>query len=751
MPENLHLVTELAIILIAAGVFTLISKALKQPLILGYIMAGFLVGPKLGLFPIFGAESIHEWSELGIIFLLFGLGLEFSFKKLLKIGSSALITAGVNCIGMFVTGIITAKIMGWGNMEGIFLGGMMSMSSTTIIIKAYDDLGLKNKPYSSLIFGTLVFEDLIAVLLMVLLSTLAVTGKFEGTQMLMGIMKLVFFLVLWFLVGIFVIPTILKKAKKHLTDEIMLLVSVGLCFLMVVLANLAGFSSALGAFVMGSILAETVEGQRIENLTSKIKDLFGAIFFVSVGMMVDPAVIAAHWVPILAITIITMLGILIYSSAGAIIAGQGLDTAVHAGFTLAQLGEFSFIIAGLGVSMGVLRDFIYPVIISVSVITTFTTPYMIKLGDPASRYLQKRLPQKYLDIIQSMQRGNERQSKAEVNVWKRLLKMYALRVGLYGVISIAIVIGFGAYVPTLITAIIPQLSDLWVRIISMCITLAALAPFLFGIAGTGKNAAICSETLLKKDERNKWPLLILIIIKALIATFFVTYVADQYMHLSWWTWSISVIGIFTVILLFRNFLHSYTNLETTFFSNYNAKEELQRRQAPVTTSMNAALSQYDVKIKPIEISADFEYIGKKLSEMPFRKETGINIIKITRGSRHILIPQSDEVIYPGDRVLAVGHPDQLEKFERFIAENTKVTSNEKEMEEFDVAAIPLTAGSPIIGRKLKESRMRATGCMLVGVLHDDKMITNPNADYIFTEGDTIWIAGEKSSIDWYKS
>lgn len=352
MSEEVHLVADLALILIAAGIFTIISKALKQPLILGYILAGFVVGPHLGLFPkLTSMTAVNEWSEIGIVFLLFALGLEFSFKKLLKAGSSALIVALCLCVGMFTIGFSVGSAMGWTSMESIFLGGMMSMSSTTIIIKAYTDLGIKTKPYASLVFGTLVVEDMIAILLMVLLSTLAISNKFSGAEMLGGLGKLIFFLILSFVVGIYLLPTLLKKTSAYLTDEILLIVSTGLCFGMVSLASYAGFSSALGAFLMGSILSESVEGERIEKLVSSIRDLFGAVFFVSVGMMVDPVVIGQHWGTVLVLTVAAMTGITFIGTTGSILAGNNLSDSVHTGFSLAQLGEFSFIIAGLGCTL----------------------------------------------------------------------------------------------------------------------------------------------------------------------------------------------------------------------------------------------------------------------------------------------------------------------------------------------------------------------------------------------------------------
>ena len=520
MSEELNLVKDLALILIAAGLFTIISKALKQPLILGYIVAGFIVGPHLGLFGITSVESVEQWSEIGIIFLLFALGLEFSFKKLLKVGSSALITAGCVCVGMFVTGNIVGHALGWTHMEGIFLGGLMSMSSTTIIIKAFTDLGLKNKSYATLVFGTLVVEDLIAVVLMVLLTTIATANQFAGGEMLMGLAKLLFFLILWFLVGIYVIPSFLKWARKYLNDEILLLVAIGLCFGMVSLASYAGFSSALGAFVMGSILSETIEGEHIGKLVANIKDLFGAIFFVSVGMLVDPAVIAAHWLPILILTVVTIIGMTIFGSLGALVSGRGLNTAVHTGFSLAQLGEFSFIIAGLGVSLGVMRGFIYPVIIAVSVITTFTTPYMIKAATPVCNFLYKKLPVKLLAKLDPTP-DSGRTSAMEQSLWKSLLRSYFLRVLLYSVILLAIFLGSKLYLDKLLVQLLPDAADALRNAVSLAVTLVLMAPFLYGLAVNGHDIKHAAVQLMKEKDSNKWPVLALVFLRIFIAIAFV--------------------------------------------------------------------------------------------------------------------------------------------------------------------------------------------------------------------------------------
>lgn len=749
MSEELHLVADLAVILIAAGLFTVISRALKQPLILGYLIAGFIVSPHLGLLPaISSTESVKQWSEIGIIFLLFALGLEFSFKKLLKVGGSALITAGTRCIGMFTVGMVAGNALGWSMMESLFLGGLLPMSSTTVIIKAYDEMGLKKKPWAPLIFGTLVVEDLIAVLMMVLLSTLAVSRQFSGGEMILSLAKLAFFLILWFLIGLYVIPLLLKKAKRFLNDEILLIISIGLCFGMVALASSAGFSSALGAFVMGSILAETVEGERIEKLLSGIKNLFGAIFFVSVGMMVEPAVIGAHWGTILIIAVIAVSGILLFSTTGSLLAGKGLDTSVHVGFTMAQLGEFSFIIASLGCSLGVMREFIYPVIITVSVITTFTAPYMIKAGDPASRWLAKKLPASFLAKINPPQVEDSEKSKAESNEWTQLLKSYIIRVVLYGVILIAISIVAKPLLTGLTDKLLPFLGEKARLAICLAVHLLVMSPFLYGLAVANGSINSHANKLLKERASNRWPILSLMVFRIFIAIGFTLAAITSYFHLGAWGVLAVVVAGMALVYAGKMSVHKISWLEERFMENFMAKEEQEKKDRPVTSTVREKMSGYNIQTEVVEVSPNFSHIGKPLRDMPFRKHSGINILKIQRGSSTILIPSGDEPIYPGDRLVAVGTSAQLEAFNRIMEENT-IADDTVADSSFTVVTGVLGENSYLSGKTLRETDMRKSGCMIISVLQNDKLITNPGADFRFTPGDTIWIAGEPKSCEWY--
>ena len=568
----------------------------------------------------------------------------------------------------------------------------------------------------------------------------------------MGLAKLVFFLILWFLIGIYMIPTILKKAHKYLNDEILLLVSLGLCFVMVSLASLAGFSEALGAFVMGSILAETLESEHIMDLTKGIKDLFGAIFFVSVGMMVDPHVIAEHWGTILVLSITVMLGILFCSTSGAVLAGQGLDNAVHAGFSLAQLGEFSFIIAGLGVSLGVMRDFIYPVIITVSVITTFTTPYMIKAGTPAYEYLLKKLPEQFVAKINSFSSQERNNTAAAQNEWKRLIKQLALRVLLYGVILIAIDLGSHLFLDKVIISRLDGLSPFVRNLISVIVTLVVMSPFLVGIAISGDEINRSSIKLIKARQANVWPVISLALLRILIAMGFVLSVIATHFNLAFWTFFLILISGVAFFFIGRRSISKFTIVEDRFMANLNEKEQQQRRMAPVTSKVSDKMSRYNVKTDMLTISPDSLYAGKQLRDLPFRHKSGVNIVKIVRGSRTIMIPTGTEMVFPYDKLLAVGTKEQLAEFRKDMNENVFVQEPAADAlapREFQLDSITLKEDSWLTGKTLLETDMRSYGCMVISVVSDGQVTTNPKPDYRFKAGDIVWLAGEKSACEWW--
>ena len=749
MSDELNLVRDLAVILISAGIFTIISKALKQPLILGYIIAGFLIGPHIRFFfNISSAEAVHQWSEIGLIFMMFGLGLEFSFKKLLKVGSGALVTAGTKFIGVFVIGFIVGQALSWTVMESIFLAGLMSMSSTAVVLKSYDDMGLKNKPYAGLVFGTLVVEDLIAILLMVLLSTMAVSNQFAGGELVGALTKLVFFIILVFVVGIYLIPTLLKKARRYLNDEILLLVSIGLCFAMVSIASAAGFSSALGAFVMGSILAETMESEHIEHLVSPIKDLFGAIFFVSVGMMIAPEIILHNWFVILILAVLVILTHIVFSAIGILLTGNGLENSVHTGFSLAQLGEFGFIIASVGVSLGVMRDFIYPVIVAVSVITTFTTPYMIRLAGPAYSFLLKKMPDGMLNRLNQMERTSK-SSAAERSDWHKLLSAYFLRILLYSVILVALMIASRTLLEPFVGRLLPNLSKFVQNLITVGITLTAMAPLLYGLAVNKGSADVYAKRLMKAKPSNSWPIMGLLLGRFFLAIAFVLVVISTHFDLAGWTALLLIIGGVVFFLVSRRRVRERSaSLESTFFDNLNAKEVQARKNAPVTASIKAKMAGYDVHLDTLEVSADSSYIGLMLKEIPIRDESGANIVKITRGSHVILIPDGEQKVYPGDELLTVGTEEQLAALREMF--KASIDAQPEDQSDFDVETVEVKDDSYLNGVSLKSLDIRKSNCMVISVLRGDNMIINPRAEFVFAPGDVVWIAGDTASVEYLK-
>ncbi len=474
------LILDLTLITIYAAIVTLLFKKLKQPTVLGYILAGILAGPYFDLLPtVTDRENLSLWADIGVIFLLFGLGLEFSFKKMINVGKAAMITANANILFMLFLGYNTGLLLGWTTMDSFFLGSMISMSSTTIIIKAFDDLNIKKQRFTDLVFGVLVVEDLVGILLLVLLPTIALGSTIDGEALLFSTGKLVLFLVLCFVAGIYLVPTMLKKIDSFLNDEQLLLVMIAMCFGMVALANYSGFSSALGAFIMGSILTETPLIERIEKTIKPLKDFFGAVFFVSVGMMVNPAMFWEYAFPICVITFIVMVGKVAFSCFGFIVSGQPLKISVLGAFSLAQVGEFAFIIASLGMSLGVLHKQVYPIIVAVSVITTFFTPMMIKFAEPMFNVIKRYLPEKWQAFLAQHVVG-QKETKSEERLWNILLKNYLLRLILFIMINYA-VIGFANYfVRPWVHQYLPNMTA---RAVVTVITLLLMSPFLKALIG----------------------------------------------------------------------------------------------------------------------------------------------------------------------------------------------------------------------------------------------------------------------------
>ncbi|MCD8269943.1 MAG: cation:proton antiporter [Parabacteroides sp.] len=740
------LISDLALILISAGIITLLFKWLKQPLVLGYIVAGLLAGPYIHIFPtVVDIENINLWAEMGVVFLLFALGLEFSFKKLMNVGSTAFITAMTEVITMLIVGYLIGYLLGWSAMNSIFLGGMLSMSSTTIIIKAFDDLGLRNQRFTGIVFGTLVVEDLVAIIMMVLLSTMAVSKDFAGEEMLGDILKVIFFLILWFLVGIFIIPAFLKKVRKLMNDETLLIIALRLCLGMVVVATKTGFSAALGAFIMGSILAETVEAERIEHIIKPVKDLFGAIFFVSVGMLVDPSVLGQYAVPVVIITLVTIVGKAFFSSFGVLLSGQPLKTSIQSGFSLAQIGEFAFIIAALGVSLKVLDNFVYPIIVAVSVITTFTTPYFIRLSSPFAGWLYEALPDKTRDFLDRYSSGTK--TINHESDWRKLLKLYAGKILINSVLLTAIFLLSTRVIYPSLDEKFPAMA-MWGNIIMSIVTLILMVPFLVGLVSNKNNSPELFLSLWKDNKYNHGKLVALVLFRVFVAILFISIVLIRYYHVQYGIGAIIAVGFLILIVLFRRGLNQYSKLEAHFLTNLNRREEIYRKKNPLKSSFNNQLSDKDIHLAVVPVAPCSPYAGKSLAELPLRKEFGVSIVEIIRGDLKIYIPGGSEHIYPQDKVVVVGTDEQLKAFqEKLDNELNNDDCSTGQPKEITVNSFIVDENFPFIGQSIMESDLgKRYNCLIVAIERDDNPLMTPDNDTVFEPDDLVWVVGDKNRI-----
>lgn len=732
-----NLITDLALILGAAGITTLLFRRLKQPVVLGYIIAGLLVGPNFSLFPtVTDVEGIRTWAEIGVIFLLFALGLEFSFKKLAKIGGTAGITGTIEILAMLSIGFGMGQLMSWSFMDSLFLGGIIAISSTTIIFRAFDELGVKTKQFTGLVMGILIVEDLVAVLLMVLLSTMAVSKEFAGGEMLMAIGKLLFFLSLWFLAGIFILPTFLKRASKLLSSETLLVAAIALCLGMVVFADKVGFSAALGAFVMGSILAETVYAEKIEHLLEPVKNLFGAIFFVSVGMLINPLLLWENAGPVLLLSLTVILGKLIFVSTGALVAGRPLKQAVQAGTSMTQIGEFSFIIATLGVTLNVTSSFLYPIAVGVSVLTTFTTPYMIRLADPLIGWLEKILPARWQQKLQEYSAGTQ-VLKGESD-WRIVVKllMQMLIINVVVIIAILLASKYLLY-PFMHTMIDAQLVA---SLVTIAITLMAMMPFVWALMAK-KIQHSAYRQLWLDSKYNHGPLVAVEVFRNALAVAFVAVLLAQHFSTPVAV-GVTIAVIAVVMIVFRQRLQRfYQRIEQRFLNNLHEKEKA-AKQAP------KLLTPWDAHLSKIRICATSPFIGKTLEELALREQYGVNIAFIERGNKLLYAPSRLEKLFPYDEIGVIGNDHQLQKFTVLVEEqNEEAPVADLLAQQISLEKVVVDEHNGLRGKSIRDSGIREmTNGLVVGIERDGERMLNPSSATTFEWNDVIWLVGDRHKI-----
>ena len=736
------LIADLALILICAGVMTLLFKKLRQPLVLGYVVAGFLTSPHMPFTPsVIDTANIQTWADIGVIFLLFALGLEFSFKKIVKVGGTAVIAACTVIFCMILLGIGVGMSFGWHRMDCLFLGGMIAMSSTTIIYKAFDDLGLRKKKFTGLVLSVLILEDILAIVLMVMLSTMAVSNNFEGTEMLESVGKLLFFLILWFVVGIYLIPAFLKRCRKLMNEETLLIVSLALCFGMVMLAAHSGFSAAFGAFIMGSILAETVEAESIDRLVKPVKDLFGAIFFVSVGMMVDPAMIVEYAVPILVITFAVILGQAFFGTFGVILAGQPLKTAMQCGFSLTQIGEFAFIIASMGVSLHVTSDFLYPIVVAVSVITTSLTPYMIRAAEPASNFAERHLPSSWHRFIKRYTSGS-RTVNSE-SLWRRLLLALGRILVVYSIVSISVImLSFRFVVPFFKD----HLPGMWGPLAGAVFTILCISPFLRAIM-VKKNHSVEFMALWEDSRVNRGPLVSTILLRIVISALFVMFIIARLFKASvGLMFGVAVLLVIMMILSRRLKRHSIL-IERQFFQNLRSRDMRAEYLGEKKPAYAGRLLSRDLHLADFEIPGESKWAGKTLLELNFGKKYDVHIASILRGKRRINIPGGSVRLFPMDKIQVIGTDEQLNAFGEEMSRVSAMETDVIEKSEMTLKQFVIDADSVFLGKTIRESGIRDKyHCMIAGVERGGESLMTPDVNIPFEEGDVVWVVGENEDV-----
>ena len=745
MAELPELVKDLALILVVAGTVTLLFKRLKQPLVLGYIVAGFIVSPQMPYtMSVIDRADVQTWADIGVIFLLFSLGLDFSFKKILKMGAAPVIASLTIIFCMMLIGVTVGNSFGWSQMDCIFLAGMLAMSSTTIIYKAFDDMGLRQQHFASLVMSVLILEDVLAIVMMVMLSAVAKGNNPDGGEIIGSVLRIGFFLILWFVVGISLIPMFLRSVRKLISEETLLVVSLGLCCLMAVISTQVGFSSAFGAFVMGSILAETVEAEKIIKVVEPVKNLFGAVFFVSVGMLVEPAILVEYALPIAVIVLAILLGQSLFGSFGYLLSGQTLKTAMRCGFSMAQIGEFAFIIASLGLSLGVISKFLYPVVVAVSVITTFLTPYMIRASEPCYNMLERRLPSSWISTLNHITLSHP-SGKGAKNNWKSLLRQMTVNTVIYSILSVTVV----ALMLTLFLPFIRHLLVGWhwtANFICGALTILGISPFLRAMV-MKKNHSEEFKALWAESRINHLPLIFTIIVRVVIASSFVFYVCN---YLSRFANALIIAIAVAVVLLMvmsRSLKHSSIRLERMFVQNLRSRDieaQVRGRKRPLYVGH---LLDRNVHMSDIDVPMDSKWTGKTLSQLQLRQRFGVHVSSILRAERRLNIPDGNTIVFPGDRLQVIGADSQLSKMAEAL--RTEIYGSDPDIEDktMRLRQMVVTGGNPLLGVTLRDSGIRSRyNCMVVGIEEGEENLSQMSPDRTFEKGDIIWIVGEEKHL-----
>ena len=750
MSELPSLVKDLALILVVAGIVTLVFKRLKQPLVLGYIVAGFLVSPHMPyLMSVVDKADIQTWADIGVIFLLFSLGLDFSVKKILRTGAAPVIAACTIIFCMMALGVIVGYSFGWKEMDCIFLGGMLAMSSTTIIYKAFSDMGLTQKGFASTVMSVLILEDILAIVMMVMLSTLASGASPDGVQVVGSILKIGFFLVLWFVVGLFVIPLFLRSVRKILNNETLLVVALGLCCLMAVVSTQVGFSAAFGAFVMGSILAETVEADKIIRLVDPVKNLFGAVFFVSVGMLVNPKILAGYAVPIFLLVLAILAGQAVFGTLGYLLGGQTLKNAMRCGFSMAQVGEFAFIIASLGLSLHVISDFLYPVVVAVSVITTFLTPYMIRAAEPCYDIVIRFLPKRWVRRLTHIQTGASPGNTAADSLWKVLARKMLINTLVYGILSSAVIaIMFSTVLPVCRLFSVEWTGSHWAgNAVCGFLTVAFVSPFLRSIV-MKQNHSEAFKALWTGRRINRLPLIATILARVVIAVSFIFYICNYLTRFQNALMIAIAVGILVLMILSRRLKKRSITLERLFIQNLRSRDikaQLQGKKKPLFADH---LIDRDIHIANLELPDDSLWAGRTLRSLQLRNRFGVHVSSILRGSHRMNIPNGNTILFPGDKLQAIGDDEQLTLFSYAMKAELQPEDTDIEKREMKLRCFTMSNTSPFIGKTLRDSGIRDKyNCMVVGVDEGQKNLTLITPSRCLQAGDVLWVVGEQDDLD----